>query len=80
MASEEEVDALAIRLELGLPADVAGLASRLGSTLTRANYLDLRAAGLLTEENVLNASSAVLEEILGLPTAEAVKAILNRQS
>jgi len=34
----------------------------------------------LTEENVLNASSAVLEEILGLPTAEAVKAILNRQS
>lgn len=70
---EDEIDGLTVRLEIGLPRELAGLADAVGNMLTRANYLDLLGAGLSDIEAALNAPDDHLFGILGQPTALALK-------
>jgi hypothetical protein len=56
-------------LELGLPPDLAELGRAAGRSLTRGDYLRLRAAGLGTVAAVADADSRTLEQALGRSSA-----------
>jgi hypothetical protein len=76
LANDGEIDALGIRLEIGLPPQLADLAGRLGSLLTRANYLDLLANGLSDVASLKQAPQDQLISLLGEQTALALRGSL----
>src|SRR5439155_20151356 len=61
----ERTEGLMVCLELGLPHDLAELGRAAGRSLTRGDYLQLRAAGLGTVAAVADADSTTLEQALG---------------
>ena len=73
IANEDEVDLLGIRLEIGLPAEIAGLAQELGNLLSRANYLDLLANSFIDQDTIRSAPEEQLAQILGEPTAKRLR-------
>lgn len=61
---EERLPLLLARLATGTPGDLAAVAAVLGSTLTRGEYLSLRAAGLVSLEALRDCDDARLLECL----------------
>jgi helicase len=55
-----------VRLELGIPAEVAGLGGILGARLTRAQYLSLLERGVATPDQFEPADAAGLADCLGV--------------
>jgi len=56
---------LLTRLEIGIPGDIADLAMMIGTALTRADYLRLIHADLVTRDHILNADQATLLGCVG---------------
>jgi hypothetical protein len=75
-AAEDSVDALGIRLELGVPQALVDLATRVGGALTRANYLDLLANGLGDVAAIVSATDEQLATVIGDPNVGALRAAL----
>ncbi|MFA5780335.1 MAG: DEAD/DEAH box helicase [Elusimicrobiota bacterium] len=59
------VSRLLVRLELGIPADIADIGFRIGRILTRGDYLNLLKAGINTVEQFENSTENVLLTCLG---------------
>jgi helicase len=73
LASEDLADVAMVLLETGAPAELAELAIALGSTLNRAQYLQLCAARIRTPADLLAADSAMLAELLGEELSDVVR-------
>jgi replicative superfamily II helicase len=76
LADDAAAERLGIRLEIGLPDELAELANKVGNTLTRANYLDLLSVGISDEVAILAASDEQLISILGESVTMALKDLL----
>ncbi|MPZ63584.1 MAG: DEAD/DEAH box helicase [Propionibacteriales bacterium] len=76
---EQAVDQLAVRLEIGLPDAIAGLADVIGRNLTRGEYLDLLAAGVASPDEVMDLPVEQLAEILSPATARALLRLLDER-
>jgi len=75
-ADEQQVARLGIRLEIGLPAELGGLASALGSSMTRVEYLSLLSHGISTPDQIRSLRDEELAKIIGEQTAKVVRRIL----
>lgn len=73
---EDAVEALGIRLEIGLPAQLAALAGEVGAVLSRANYLDLLASGLADAASIQAASDEQLGTVLGDGMVAMLRSVL----
>lgn len=73
---EREVDQLAVRLEIGLPDVLGGLATIAGRSLTRGEYLDLLRAGVASPHDVSAIPEADLAAILTPATARTLLDLL----
>jgi hypothetical protein len=76
LVDEDDVDALGIRLEIGLPRQLADLAGRVGTVLTRANYLDFLSNGWIDVASVQEADRDQLSALLGEHTTLALIAAI----
>ncbi|WP_300014446.1 DEAD/DEAH box helicase [Pseudonocardia sp.] len=76
---ERAVDLLAVRLEIGLPDAIAELAGVVGRNLTRGEYLDLLAAGVVSPDGVMELPEDRLAEILPSATARALRRLLHER-
>jgi helicase len=76
-ANDQDIDMLGIRLEIGLPKELAELGMLAGNTLTRANYLDLLDSGLSTPDGIRAADIEQLKTVIGETTASSLIAVLN---
>ena len=72
-AVDDEVTAgsLGVRLEIGLPAELADLAQLLGSSLSRGQYLSLLNGGIRTTRD-LDERASDLEGLVGAQTARVI--------
>jgi replicative superfamily II helicase len=75
-ADEDRIAQLGVRLEIGLPAELGALASELGSSITRVDYLTLLSRGVRTVDQIRSLRSEQLSEILGDTTASLVRQLL----
>lgn len=75
LADDLNVDDVTIRLEFGLPQDCLELAQILGGALTRAQYLALRGAGIVTGAAFASADSVQLAKIIDRPVRLLKEAI-----
>jgi helicase len=73
VATDSEVDDLLIRLEFGLPADMAVIARELGATLNRGDYLALYGHGLTTWDAIDGAATEHLFHLVGRNKANTLK-------
>ena len=71
VSDELAAGGLGVRLEIGLPAELADIAQLLGNILSRGQYLSLLSAGIRTTED-LNQRAAELESLLGVETAKVI--------
>lgn len=62
------------RLELGIPAELADLGKILAGRLSRAQYLNLLANGILTVDDFLQADNAKLSSTLNMSTGQVEQA------
>ncbi|MEA3078475.1 MAG: hypothetical protein QOF60_3383, partial [Actinomycetota bacterium] len=69
-------DHLAVRLELGLPEELADLGALLGTALNRGDYLRLLEAGLTSVESLRDRGLDGLADLLGADAANRVGAIV----
>lgn len=74
---EREVDQLAVRLEIGLPDVLGGLASVAGRSLTRGEYLALLHAGVTTAKQVIEIAETDLAALLSPATARTLRDVLD---
>lgn len=75
-ADENRVAQMGIRLEIGLPHELGSLASQLGSSLTRVEYLDLLDQSVITADQIRSLSVEGLAKIIGEEAARSVHKIL----
>jgi hypothetical protein len=67
----EQTAELLVRLEIGLPKELARLALAGGRSLNRAEYLQLHADGISTPEAVRDAPDETIQNVLGSPSRTA---------
>lgn len=73
---EDHIAQLGIRLEIGLPAELGALASELGASISRVDYLNLLSRSISTTDQIRSMPDEQLTEILGEATASIVRQLL----
>jgi helicase len=76
LTDEDRIAQLAVRLEVGLPSELGALASQLGTSLTRVDYLNLLSRGIRTVEEISSLSDEELGQIVGEVKVRIVRQLL----
>jgi helicase len=74
LGDDQEIEDLALRLEVGLPREVMEIARKLGTTISRGDYLKLRQAGLLTLDGISTVDEKILRSLVEPDVAKSLKA------